>query len=112
MEGAQLKAILIDPWQKSIERIDIRNGNDRLALEDLHKLVGEDGLDFAYIMAGECVAVGDHSALHEPPLPSYRIEGHKHRLYGCGVVLGFHRDGTERETRLSVDDISQLITWH
>lgn len=111
MEGAQLKAILIDPWKKSLETIDIESGYDRVALEDLYKLVGEDGIDAAYIMPGESIIVGDHSALADPPLPSFSVEGHKHRLYGRGVVIGYRRDGTERETRLSVDDLFKLITF-
>jgi len=106
-----MKAILIDPWKKSLETIDMLAGNDIAALQEIYELVGERGLDAAYIMPGESILVGDQSALAEPPLPSYTVHGYRHRLYGHGVVIGYSRDGKERETRLSVDDLARLITW-
>ena len=75
-----MKAILIDPWERSLETIDVIKGNDRLALKQLYKLVGEEGIDVAYIRLGESIIVGDHSALADPPLPSYWISGYPERL--------------------------------
>jgi hypothetical protein len=106
-----MKAILIDPWQRSLETIELQSGYDTVALEALYKLVGEEGLDAAYIMPGESILVGDHSALADPPLASYSVEGYKHRLYGKGVVIGYNRYGKERSTRLSVDQLSKLISF-
>jgi hypothetical protein len=106
-----MRAILIDPWKRSLETIRYRSGSDQAALEELHRLVDEDCLDFAQIMPGECIVVGDHSALHNPPWPYYFFHGFSHRFYGRGVVLGFNSDGSERETKLTVDDLSVLITW-
>jgi hypothetical protein len=114
----QLKAILIDPWERSLETIQIKEAHlqsspsIRAQLEQLYDLVGEEGIGFAYFMLGESIIVGDHSALHDPPLASYEIEGYPHRLYGCGVVIGYGPLGQERETKLSVDDISKIITWY
>jgi len=106
-----MKAILIDPWQRSLETIELPGGYDVVALEALYKLVGEEGFDAAYIMPGESIIVGDHSALCNPPLPSYSVEGYKHRLYGKGVVIGYNRYGKERSTRLSVDQLSKLVSF-
>jgi hypothetical protein len=106
-----LKAILIDPWKRSLETIALKGGNDPAALKELYRLVGEEGIDAAYFMPGESIIVGDHSALQDPPLPSYTIEGYGERLYGRGIVIGYKRNGEECETKLSVDDISRLITW-
>ena len=106
-----MKAILIDPWQRSIELIDVKSGYDKFALADLYRLVGENGLDAAYVMPGESIIVGDHSAMHDPPLPSYAVEGYRRRLYGRGVVIGYTASGEERETRLSVEDLAELITF-
>lgn len=106
-----MKAILIDPWERSLETIDIRKGSDREALQQLYKLVGEDCLDVAYIRLGESIWVGDHSALADPPLPSYRISGYRDRLYGRGVVIGYNKDGSDRQTKLSVDELSKMISW-
>jgi hypothetical protein len=80
-------------------------------LQQLYKLVGEEGIDAAYFRPHESVIVGDHSALQDPPLPSYEIEGYDERLYGRGVVIGYARNGEECETKLTVDDISRIITW-
>ena len=90
------KAILIDPWAKSLETIDLSE-SPVASLEQLYKLVGEDGLDFAYVMPGEGIAVGDHSALAKPPLPSYTLHGYHGRLYGRGVLFGYDSAGAERQ---------------
>jgi len=112
-----MKAILIDPWERSLETIEIKPARGisspsmRQQLAQLYELVGEDGIDTAYIMPGESIIVGDHSALQDPPLPSYTIEGYGERLYGRGIVIGYKPNGEECETKLTVDDISRLITW-
>lgn len=107
-----MKAILIDPWERSLATIELMNGENIICqLQELYQLVGEKGLDAAYIMPGESIIVGDNSAMHDPALPSYSVEGYRHRLYGRGVVMGYGTAGKERETRLSVDDLSKLITW-
>ena len=106
-----MKAILIDPWKKSLETIEIKAGYGSAAMQELYKLVGEDSIDAAYIMPGETVIVGDHSALADPPLPFYTVEGYKYRIYGRGVVIGYSAAGEERETKLTVDDLSALIDF-
>jgi hypothetical protein len=106
-----MKAILIDPWQRSLETIELIDSDVICELQELYGLVGERGIDAAYIMPGESIIVGDHSSLHDPPLPSYSVDGYRHRLYGRGVVIGYGKDGSERETKLTVDELSQIITW-
>lgn len=105
-----MKAILIDPAQRSLEWIDVPEGTGPEALMKLRELVG-DYLDFAYIMPGESVAVADHGALQEPPLARFWINGHKWPLYGRGVVLGHHKDGSERATRLTLEELSKMIEF-
>jgi hypothetical protein len=109
-----MKAILIDPWEKSLATIQIKDAKPDVhsQLEQLYNLVGEEGLDFAYVLPGESIAVGDHSAQQNPPFPSYSLEGYSERLYGRGVVIGFKPNGEECETKLTVDDISRIITWY
>ena len=117
-----MKAILIDPAQRSLEWIDIpdvpestvgRRKPDFRRVESLMKLreIVGDYLDFAYIMPGEAIAAGDHSALQDPPLPRYWISGYHWPLYGRGVVLGYNTDGSERETRLTVEELSKMIEF-
>jgi hypothetical protein len=105
-----MKAILIDPWEKSLATINVRSGDDKAALQELYDLVGENGLDFNTLSPGECILVGDHSALHSPPWPSFRIG--KDVFFGRAVVLGYTKGGSDRDTKLTVDDISEVITWY
>jgi hypothetical protein len=106
-----MKAILINPFEKSLATIDIAPGDDPFTLMELHRLVGEDALDFAYPYRGEAIAVGDHSALQEPPLPAFALDGFKDTLYGRAVVIGHSRDGKSRDTKLTVDKLSKMIEW-
>jgi hypothetical protein len=106
-----MKAILIDPFKRALETIDIAPGDGPESLMELHRLVGENALDFAQPYRGEQIAVGDHSALHEPPLPAFTLEHYKGILYGRGVVLGYSTGGESRDTHLTVDALSKLIEW-
>jgi hypothetical protein len=105
-----MKAILIDPWKRSLETIDVIQGTAPEALIQLYQIVG-DYLDFAYFAPGESIAVGEHSALQKPPLPRFFVDGYQWPLYGRGVVLGYHRGGAERETRLTVEELSEMIEF-
>jgi hypothetical protein len=117
-----MKAILIDPGERSVATIDITKmskgtelTNQTVAsLHDLYELVGEECIDACYFIPGESIIVADHSALQNPPLPSYFVRGDRkmHLLFGKGVVIGYSTGGEERETRLSVDDMYKLITWN
>jgi hypothetical protein len=106
-----MKAILINPFEKSLATIQIAPGDQSDTLLELHRLVGEDALAFAYPYPGESIAVGDHSALHEPPLPAFTLEGYKRTLYGRGVIMGHSTGGESRDTKLTVDKLSKLIEW-
>jgi len=105
-----MKAILIDPWEKSLATINLKSGSGPTVLRELYDLVGEDGLDFNVLKKGECIVVGDHSALQIPVWPHFQIE--KHMYYGRAVILGYTKGGGECDTAFSVDDISQIITWY
>lgn|SRR5262249_12902535 len=95
-------------------------GDSPDTLLELHKLVGEDCLDFSYLLPGEMIAVGDHSALANLPaflveIPAALAAGNYppvHKLYGRGVVLGHTKAGKTRATRFTVDTLWPLITWY
>ena len=105
-----MKAILVDPWKRSLETIDIKDETVPSLLQ-LRELVGENALDFTYPWPGEAIAVGDHSALADPPLPRWYVTGYQHPLYGRGVVVGHTAIGKERDTRLTVDQLSKIIEF-
>jgi hypothetical protein len=106
-----MKALLIDPLAKSVEAIEIPD--DRVpSLRELHRLVGEDALDFAYLKDLRlAIAVGDHSALADPPAPSFEVEGLAGRLYGRAVVMGYDAGGATVSNRLSVEEMHELVSF-
>lgn len=95
-----MKAILIDPFNRSVEQIETD-----LSLPEVYQLVGEDDLDFCWPFPGryhEVAIVGDHSALQMPPLPRFFVDGYIHPLYGRTVVYGVDNAGETVPTRLTV----------
>jgi hypothetical protein len=82
------------------------------SLIELRRLVKEGGLDFAYLKDLRItIAVGDRSALAEPPNPSFQVEGLAGPLYGRAVVLGYGAGGATVSSGLSVEEMHELITF-
>jgi hypothetical protein len=106
-----VKGILIDPAAKSVEEIEIPD-DEVPSLMELHRLVGENALDFAYLKDFRLmIAVGDHSALADPPLASFQVEGFGGVLYGRAVVIGYNARGATVSSRLSVEQMHELISF-
>lgn len=104
-----MKAILINPFARSIEYVETE-----LTLEVLHRLVDEDCIDICRPFPGhrfECVVVGDHSALADPPLASFSVEGYPNHLYGRAVVYRTSHDGKEYPTKLTLEEVANLIEF-
>jgi hypothetical protein len=109
--GGRVKALLIDPFAKSVEAILIPE-DEVASLIELRRLVKEDTLDFAYLKDLRItIAVGDHSALADPPLASFQVEGLAGRLYGRAVVLGYDAAGASVSAKLSVEQMHELISF-
>jgi hypothetical protein len=106
-----MKGILVDPWAKSVEAILIPE-DEAASLIELRRLVKEDALDFAYLKDLRItIAVGDHSALADPPLASFEVEGLAGRLYGRAVVMGYDARGATVSAKLSVEAMHELISF-
>jgi hypothetical protein len=106
-----MKGILIDPWAKSVEAIEIPE-DEVASLMELKRLVGENTLDFAYLKDLRItIAVGDHSALADPPLASFEVEGLAWPLYGRAVVLGYDARGATVFSGLSVEQMHELVSF-
>jgi hypothetical protein len=106
-----VKGLLIDPWAKSVEEVEIPV-EEVASLMELHRLVGENALDFAYLK--DCkisIAVGDHSALADPPNPGFGVEGLAGPLYGRAVVLGYDARGATVSAKLSVQEMHELLSF-
>lgn len=104
-----MKAILIDPFARSVEYIE-----SDLSLPEIYRLVGENGVDFCRPFPGqpyEVAIVGDHSALQMPPLAHFFVDGYDEPLYGKTLVFAVSGNGSERPTRLSVEQVRDWIEF-
>jgi hypothetical protein len=108
-----MRAILIDPFARSVEYVEILSGDGPEGLMETYRLVGENGIDtcFPFSDPGEFVIVGDHSALHAPPWPHFRISGYHGWLYGKALVCGRTRGGATRDTHLRVEQVHELVEF-
>jgi hypothetical protein len=120
LEGthADMKAILIDPWKKRIEPVNVRSGNEEAILKQLYDLIGEDcdALDFWILRdsPGESIVVRDHSVVYDSAPGCFqinRLDG-KDVFYGRAVMLGCAKDETLCDTKHTVDGISSVIGWY
>jgi hypothetical protein len=107
-----MKTILIDPGDRSVRYIEL-TGNDPEHLIEIHQIIGDDGLDFCrpFPTGRECVVVGDHSALQNPPLPHFIILGHPWPIYGKALVFGRDIKGATIETSLTVAELREWILF-
>jgi hypothetical protein len=106
-----VKGILVDPAAKSVEAIEIPD-DEVPSLMELHRLVGENALDFVYLKDLRImIAVGDHSALGDPPLASFSVDGILGQLYGRAVVMGYDARGATISSRLSVEQMHELVSF-
>jgi len=106
-----MKAILIDPGEKSVEYVELTGPGEHLP--ELHRLVGDDCIDIAKPFGGlrEMVIVGDHSALHEPALPHFKVAGYHWPLHGKAVVLGFNQVGATKPTKMTLEEVLEWIEF-
>ena len=102
-----MKAILIDPWKRSIEYVETTG-----KLYDLYQLIGCRYVEAAYVFGkSEVGFVGDESALQEPPLPHFFVPGYKWPLHGRMLVLGYTASGANRSTGLTIEQLSVLVIF-
>jgi hypothetical protein len=108
-----MRAILIDPWKKSLETIDVMDGHGPEALQQMHALIGCEYFEACTALSHlrEVIYVDDRGALQKPPLPYFTIPGYGWPIHGRAIVLGYSRDGSERSTKLTVDVLSRMITF-
>ena len=104
-----MKAIRIDPFARSVEYIE-----SGLTLPELYESVGEDGIDICRPFPEhpfEAAVVGDHSAMQMPPLPRFFVDGFIEPIYGKTLVFGVTRDGIERPTGLTIEQVRGWIEF-
>jgi hypothetical protein len=103
-----MKAILIDPFEKSIIGI-LTDGS----LQEIYEFIGCDCIDTAcpFDTRNEVVFVGDNSALQDPPLPRFYVPGYDWPLYGRAMVFGRQAGGECVSTELTVEQVRKVVVF-
>jgi hypothetical protein len=102
-----VKGILIDPVQKSVEYI-VREGG--ITLEELHRLLGAEALDFCHPFGlAETVVVDDGGMFKR--LTPFWIEGYDAPIYGRAIIIGRDAGGGDRSTSLTVEEVHELVRF-
>jgi hypothetical protein len=102
-----VKGILVDPFAKSVEYIEREGG---FSLEELHRLIGAEALDFCHPFGRTETVVVDDGGIRKRLAP-FRIEGYGAPIYGRAVIFGRDSGGGERDTRLSVEEVHEVVSF-
>jgi hypothetical protein len=102
-----VKGILVDPIAKSVEYIVSEGG---FSLSELHRLIGAEALDFFHPFGRTETVVVDDGGIGKRLTP-FRIEGYDWPIYGRAIILGRDSGGGERSTRLTVEEVHELVTF-
>ena len=101
-----MKGILIDPVQKSVEYIESEDG---FTSAELHRLIGAEALDFCHPFGRTETVVVDDGGMFKRLVP-FRIEGYDW-IYGRAVIFGRDGGGGDRSTRLTVEEVHELVSF-
>jgi hypothetical protein len=103
-----VKGILIDPVQKSVEYIESDGG---FTLGELHEFLGAEALDFCHPFGRTETVVVDDGGMFKALAPFW-IEGYGDSpIYGRAVILGRDAGGGDRDTRLTVEEVHELLSF-
>jgi hypothetical protein len=102
-----VKGILIDPVAKSVEAIEREGG---FSLGELHRLIGAEALDFFHPFGRTETVVVDDGGMRKGLTP-FRIEGYDWPIYGRAIIFGRDSGGGERDTRLSVEEVHEVVSF-
>jgi hypothetical protein len=102
-----MRGILVDPVAKSIEYI-VSEGS--FTLSELHRLIGAEALSFCYPFGRTETVVLDDGGIRKGLAP-FGIEGYEAPIYGRAIIFGRDECGGERDTRLSVEAVYELVSF-
>lgn len=107
-----MKAILIDPFNRTVEDVETD-----ASLEDIYRLCGCDLLDTVYVDRSHTMFIDDEGLLKNyfdendnQQYPYFKI-GSSQTYAGKGLILGTTSDGDNTDTRLSASLIRPIVTW-
>jgi hypothetical protein len=102
-----MKGILVDPVGKSVGYIEREGG---FTLAELHRVIGAEALDFFHPFGRTETVVVDDGGMRKG-LACFRIEGYDSPIYGRAVIFGRDSGGGERSTRLTVEEVHELVSF-
>jgi hypothetical protein len=103
-----VKGILVDPVAKSVEYIEREGG---FSLEELHRLIGAEALDFFHPFGRTETVVVDDGGMFKRLTPFW-IEGYGDSpIYGRAIIFGRDSGGGERSTSLTVEEVHEVVTF-
>ena len=109
------KAILINPFNKTIEMVDYDFGGSYLQIshligteecvKPLFQAIDIDGTNSLYI---------DEEGLYRETQAYFMWEGYHHPLQGKGLILGtdYEGEGESIPTTLSLDEVKEQVSFH
>ena len=102
-----MKGILVDPIAKSVEYIEREGG---FSLGELHRLIGAEALDFFHPFGRTETVVVDDGGVRKG-LVSWSLESYDWPIYGRAIIFGRDAGGGERSTRLTVEEVHELVRF-
>jgi hypothetical protein len=105
-----LKGILIDPYQKQVHDVIVKND-----IHDWHKMLDTEILDVAHAGMYQGLPidiwVDDEGLLHDPHPPLFRWLDYPNVLAGYGLILSSDNAGESISTNIPRADLGRLIRF-
>lgn len=107
-----MKAILIDPFEKSIKYVEINNANDVKGLNTMYELIGCNCFDTFRPGELDIMLVDDHGHLKETEEAFFLWKGYNWPLAGKALLFGMDDPhGDLDDVRMTIEQVRTKITW-
>lgn len=106
-----MRAILIDPFERTIEEVETRKG--ARTLDELYRLLRVEDIDHVRLTDGcprEDVWV-DGEGLFKPDQRYFKLDTYLMPLAGRGLVLGTDYDGESIGTKMTLSEARRRFGW-
>ena len=100
-----MRAILIDPYTRTVTEID-HDGT----LDGLYKTLQCDTVDAVQVGPRDTLWLDDEGFL-QAGRPVYRLGDSPTPLAGRGLILGVGKDGNERATTIPLTAVARTVKW-
>jgi hypothetical protein len=102
-----MRAILIDPTEKTVTEID----GDFANYKKINEAIGADLFTVVGLGKGETIYVDDEGLLTNPPKDLFRWKGYYAPLAGRGLILGTDDGGGTIATIIPLDVARANVDW-